>query len=162
MTRYVETGANVSEDGLYRYSLLRRWWERDYPGLVWIMLNPSTADHEYDDPTIRRVVGFSKAAGYGSAVVVNLYGLRVTRPVHLLDHPDPVGPENDEIVLERTRLADRVVVAWGAHEMARRRGDLIGRLPADRLYSLGTTKDGAPRHPLYVKGTTELERWPDR
>lgn len=159
MTTYLEAAARLSEDGLYRYALMRRW-HPTYPPVVWIMLNPSTADATEDDPTIRRVVGFSRSAGYGSAIVVNLYGLRVTRPVHLLDHPDPVGPENDGIVLSQALSSPRVVVAWGAHEMARRRGDLIGRLPADRLYCLGTTKDGAPRHPLYVKGATTLQRWP--
>jgi hypothetical protein len=62
--------------------------------MAWVMLNPSTADAEVDDPTIRRCMSFAKREGYDGIEVLNLYGLRATKPKHLLDHPDPEGPQN--------------------------------------------------------------------
>jgi hypothetical protein len=156
-----ETGAWISADGLYRYRLWRIW-DGSIPQMVFVMLNPSTADATTDDPTIRRCIGFAKRENCGGIEVVNLYALRATKPVHLLDHPDPEGPGNCMAWAEA--LYDRpqpvVVAAWGANS------DLAG-LPESKAlrgasqtwHCLGTTKDGAPRHPLYLKGNTPLQRW---
>lgn len=144
-------------DGEYRYWLTRQWG--DGPKACWIMLNPSTADAEQDDPTIRRCISFSKRWGCGSLVVVNLFARRCTRPVHLKDPGDPVGPENRRVIADAMTDAGVVVAAWGAHPMAQEPAG--GLLASSRpLYCLGKTKDGAPRHPLYVKGDAELVRWP--
>ena len=158
----VTPSAVISSDGLYRYRLGRYWG----PGKVmaWAMLNPSTADADVDDPTIRRCMGFARREGFDGIEVINLYGLRATKPKHLLDHPDPEGPDNLENwtdVLHDHRIG-MVVAAWGAHAG-------MGHLPAShaanrwgygvRWMCLGTTNDGYPRHPLYVKGDTELSRF---
>lgn len=110
------SGAITSNDDLYRYSLWRRWEGGNPHPLIFIMLNPSTADHEKDDQTISKCIGFATRAGYGGIEVINLYGLRATQPKHLLHHPDPEGPDNDKtwsFVLD-TFCDSPVVAAWGA------------------------------------------------
>jgi hypothetical protein len=158
----VSSTAAISHDGLYRWSLERRWDHR--PSLGFVMLNPSTADADVDDPTIRRCIGFAQREGHGGIYVVNLYALRATKPAHLLDYPDPEGHANVGAFMA---LPERVVVAYGAHVS-------MGGLPASKaaqwlrdearqrhiLYCLGITKDGHPRHPLYVRGDTPLLCWP--
>lgn len=154
--------ALISADGLYRWSLTRRWGRG--PMLTWLMLNPSTADAFTDDPTIRRCIGFAKAWGYGGIVVVNLFALRATHPELLNQHPDPVGPRNDDMILAAARAHSPLVVAWGADAPAERvqavtdllsleqRADPDGQCA--RLLALGHTKAGFPRHPLYVRADT--------
>ncbi len=149
-------GSSALIDGPYRYSL-DRWWG---PGrrMCFVMLNPSTADADQDDPTIRRCIGFAKRDAFDGITVVNLFAYRCTRPLHLSDVDDPVGPLNDGAVADAVRRSDVVVAAWGAHPMAVGRGKALAdwRVP---LHCLGTTKDGAPRHPLYVRGSAEVVPW---
>jgi hypothetical protein len=128
------------------------------------MLNPSTADAEQDDPTIRRCVGFSRSWGAGALVVVNLFALRSTDPAALLTHPEPVGADNDEhlrdVALDAWRDGGRLVCAWGAHLAAPPRAlEVHERVRDMDPLCLGTTKSGAPRHPLYVKATTVPTPW---
>src|SRR5581483_9586135 len=97
----------------YRYSLARFFGDG---GVVnFIMLNPSTADAETDDPTIRRCLGFAKAWGYGTLVVTNLFAYRATDPAELAKAGDPVGPDNDTRLWSEAQLSDLVVCAWGNH-----------------------------------------------
>lgn len=132
------------------------------PPLGWVLLNPSTADAELDDPTIRRVVAFTRAAGYDAALVGNLDALRATDPAELARHPDPTGPDNDTALDELVALAGgAVVAAWGAaadpHRVA---AVLAGPLAGVRLRCLGVTAGGQPRHPLYVPATQPLIAYP--
>ncbi len=153
-------------DRTYRYTLTRTWG--DGQPVVWIMLNPSTADCFTDDPTIRRVRNFTQrlAPDAGGLVVVNLYALRATDPNELWTHPDPVGPAGDYYLGSRARQGDLVIAAWGTHGAGHKRSpETLGRganVAAElkaagvQLHCLGTTKDGHPKHPLYVKGDTPL------
>lgn len=160
-------------DGPYRYWLERDWWTADMrdrervPGqvdlLTFVMLNPSTADGEVDDPTIRRCIGFAEREGATAMHVMNLYALRATDPAELLTHPDPVGVGNDELLksIPKHHTRFKTVVAWGAHKMATPERvsvltDAAAEVGTD-LWCLGKTKSGAPRHPLYVKGDTPLQ-----
>lgn len=150
--------ATFSANRTYRYLLTRTWG--DGPAAAWIMLNPSTADAFADDPTIWRVIGFSRREGCGSVAVVNLYGLRATDPAELWKHPDPVGWHGDDYLTAPARLhADLVIAAWGAGGARKGRGNhaatLLRHIGVD-LQCLGTTKDGHPRHPLYVRGDQPL------
>jgi hypothetical protein len=158
----VERGARISACGTYRY-LLWRAWDRHRPRIAWVMLNPSTADGVTDDPTIRRCIGFSGAWGTGGLTVANLFAFRATDPRSLARVADPVGPLNDSYL--RRMLADEhmfVVCAWGAQPCVMERATIIRNLlhaaglPA---YCLGTTKEGHPRHPLYVATSTLLVRF---
>lgn len=161
-------GAMLSRDGLYRYALTRIWDLAEHP-LAFVMLNPSTADALVDDPTIRRCRGYARREGYGGIVVVNLYGYRATRPEKLLDVDDPVGPQNDDALRELLGILGRtggpLVCAWGATnpKLTAPRVDRLEQL-ADaanvrELLCLGTTADGHPRHPLYVRGDAPLIPW---
>lgn len=151
--------AEFSDDGRYRY-LLQRQWDSTGRRCVFVMLNPSTADGSLDDPTIRRCVGFAKREGCAQLDVVNLYALRATRPVHLWEADDPVGPENDDwimnVTLEMGYGDDTLVIAaWGTHgkpDRVKRVLELV-ELP---MVCLGLTKDGSPRHPLYLPSAAPL------
>lgn len=165
----MERTARISDDGAYRYYLTRRWGPKaGY--VVWVMLNPSTADGLVDDPTIRRCIGFTKGWGYDALAVVNLYALRSTDPKALLTHPSPVGHENHQHVKRWLNGADLAVAAWGAFTVPKHveRSDWQGRLARPSIESycrdygtplrcLGTTKSGDPRHPLYVRGDVALQ-----
>lgn len=154
--------AVISACGYYRYRL-----ERTLPAgsgtMVWLMLNPSTADAEQDDPTIRKCLGFAQALGFARIVVVNLFAWRSTDPAGLADARDPVGPENDDAIRAAVREADVVVCAWGAHG-ARfvARVQHVRRLLQDAgvhpvCYGLTKGKRPQPKHPLMLAYTTPLE-----
>lgn len=157
-------GAALSEDGVYRYQLSRMW--SPAPRDVWIMLNPSTADADVDDPTIRRCMRFSRDWGAGGIVVVNLFALRATDPNELRRHPDPIGPDNDAAIARAVTIArargGNVIVAWGSHVMAVHRGRHVRDLVGDPLLCLGTTRGDHPRHPLYVRASTVPVAWSGR
>jgi hypothetical protein len=147
----VKGSALFSSCRRYRYLLTRRW--APGPTALWIMLNPSTADAQRDDPTIRRCIGFSRRWGFGSMHAVNLFALRSTDPGALLEVRDPVGPDTDRHICAQARSADRVIAAWGAFPLGQARGaELLDRLPVP-IHSLGRTASGAPRHPLYLRAT---------
>lgn len=168
-----EHGAEMTDDGRYRYRLWRRWGTGRHLGFV--MLNPSTADAVADDPTIRRCIGFAKREGLDGIEVVNLYAWRATHPTDLwraLHHGDDiVGPANDIAIatLAGNPRIDAVVLAWGAIpgqalEQSRRVAALIATAGAaagiDRTpLCLGTTALGEPRHPLMLRADTPLHEW---
>ena len=149
----------------YRYRLDRNWPGGDGSRAVWILLNPSTATETSNDPTIRRCVGFSQRWGVSALVVVNLFALRSTEPRGLAGAADPVGPENDqEIAAALAAVSDQpscVVCAWGHYAAAGRVAAVLALLAAGDLrpYCLGVTRDGHPRHPLYVPYSTKLQPW---
>lgn len=155
----VESWADISEDGRYRY-VLGRCWDEALPECVFIMLNPSTADASQDDPTIRRCINFAKSFGCGSLLVGNLYAYRATDPRDLFRAVEPTGgARNDAVLTELLSRGAVAVAAWGVHPKAARVAEVL-RLPgADGLTALATTKDGAPRHPLYVPGTASPMAW---
>ncbi len=154
--------AIISDCGQYRYKLTREAHDQ-FPTrgpALFIMLNPSTADASLDDPTIRRCRGFAKAWDCNGIVVANLYALRATNPADLWRHVDPVGPDNDAFLAALIREHETIVCAWGANAKPERVAQ-VRKLFRDinRPVCLGMTKDGAPRHPLYVRGDQPLIDW---
>ena len=144
----------------YRY-LLWRTWDFRLPRALFIMLNPSTADATQNDPTLRRCIGFAKSWACGSLEVVNLFAFRSTDPAILTQVPDPVGPENDTYTEQAIARASHIVCAWGAHKhIANRYIEVLHILEGKDVYCLGWTKEGLPRHPLYVPANTALLRYP--
>lgn len=141
--------------GMYRYSLWREWCPDSLP-VAFIMLNPSTADDRKDDPTIRRCIGFAHAWGFGALEVVNLFAYRATDSRKLIGVDDPVGPENDGYIMHAVERCSYIVVAWGTKGVLLDRNRQVIRLLAGwrHVGCLGVTKDGHPRHPLYVRGNT--------
>jgi hypothetical protein len=155
--------AKISTCGRYRYTLHRRW-DVTKSRAVFIMLNPSTADAEQDDPTIRRCTDFARTWGLGGIVVLNLYAYRATKPTDLWRTVDPVGPDNDRHLLNYLTGDDLIIAAWGVNAEPVRVSALrimLHGLGSRRsaVHCLGMTKAGAPRHPLYVRGDTEPQLW---
>lgn len=183
---YLYKGATISACGRYRYRLWREWrlhplpaqwnmWEdeRGKPALdgaghqlgvpkrcVFIMLNPSTADGDTDDPTIRRCVGFAKAWGYDRLEVINLFAYRTTNPRELLglNHADdPVGIDNQRYIEHALEDNGIIVCAWGAHGSHLGQDEtVIGWLGGHKLHALKITADGQPGHPLYLPANLKL------
>jgi hypothetical protein len=175
--KWEHSTAVLSPDRVYRYMLIRTWGtqhefalddahaaERAGKLVHFVMLNPSTADEREDDPTIRRVCDFAKRWGYEGVVVTNLFALRTPHPSELINHPAPVGDDNavrTRQAVERTQLT---VCAWGAYGRFKDAGDAMRQFlrtmrPTEFVMHLGLTKDGAPRHPLYIKADTPLQIW---
>lgn len=155
--------AIISECGQYRY-LLQQPSEVDHPDratALFVMLNPSTADAELDDPTIRRCRGFARDWGCAGLNVANLYAYRATKPADLWTAAHPEGPLNDYYLASLARDHKDFVCAWGANARPERVYAVSEILKASgaRLWCLGTTKSGAPRHPLYVRADQPLIPW---
>jgi hypothetical protein len=153
--------AEISDFEVYRYSLTRYWGPSAM--LPFVMLNPSTADADIDDPTIRRCMSFARREGFGGVKVVNLFAFRATKPADMKSAADPFGPLTEQALTtvanhSRTHTTP-IVCAWGANgtdaAAARALACLI-RGPV-RLVCLGKTASGAPRHPLYVRGDQPFE-----
>ena len=146
-------GALLSDDSLYRYRLWRLW-QPDKPIMVWVMLNPSTADASRDDQTLKKCMGFARANHYdGGVILVNLFAWRAGKPCDLELARDPVGPGNDEHVLWACGLPGTALIAgWGATRFGHQRALFVRELikrTGRSLHCIGTTKDGYPRHPLH-------------
>lgn len=151
--------ATVSACGLYRYQLWRCWG--DGKTACFVLLNPSVADADNDDPTIRRCIGFAKRERCSRLCVVNLFAGRATDPRDMQQMADPIGPRNDLSILEATiaEPAPLVIAAWGAGGAYRGRAQQIVTALAFtgvEVMCLGVTKDGQPRHLLYVKADEPL------
>lgn len=149
----VTSGAQLSVDGLYRYRLWREVGGRAMNVVVFVMLNPSTADGEKDDQTIRKCKEFARQWGFRRLEVVNLFAWRATNPKELPKVADPIGSENDRMIEERCLAADWVICAWGSDRFAARRAQEVTRILRRlniELRCLRKSKDGNPWHPLYV------------
>lgn len=164
----VRRHARISTCGQYRYALWREWRTPLDPSrwVTFVMLNPSTADATIDDPTIRRCVGFARALGGTGLAVANLYAYRATKPADLWHAADPVGPENADTLAMFLDTSARhgfpVIAAWGSNAKPDRVQSVLSLPGAERLTTLGTTKQGAPRHPLYVRGDQPLIPYDER
>lgn len=159
--KYLSTAAGLSEDTRYRY-----WLQRVLPegnGIVlFVGLNPSTADALNDDPTIRKAVGFAQRWGFRTVWMGNLHAWRATDPRQLGVVEDPIGPENRDWLVGMVQQATLVVAAWGSHRLHGTASTLAGWiLSQEKTLCLGQNQDGTPKHILYLPYTTSLrhERW---
>lgn len=145
-----ESSARFSECRRYRYELWRKW-DNSKPYAMFIGLNPSTADEAIDDPTIRRCIAFSKSWGFGSLCMTNLFAFRATDPEVMKSESFPIGGHENDLALRS--LADGagvVVAAWGVHGTHLDRAAAVMKM-LPKLHCLGLSKDGHPRHPLYMR-----------
>lgn len=148
-------GAVISDDGRYRYSLWRIWRD-DLQPILWVGLNPSTADATTDDATIRRMRNFSANWGFGGILVGNLFALRSTDPGGLHEVEDPFGPENDAYLERMGQKANMIVCCWGAFSLAKGANFYMRALfPDRRLHCLGLTASGQPKHPVRLANSTK-------
>jgi hypothetical protein len=152
--------AVISKDKRFRYQL-SRIWDDQKPLMMFIMLNPSTANAQKDDPTIRRCIGFAESWGYGGILIGNLYAYRATDPNDLKLAGYPTGSRNTISLLQMADRVDLIVCAWGNSE-----GSIFQRLPYPifirhryKLHYLTKTSDDSPGHPLYLKSTLKPIPW---
>lgn len=153
-----QSGAKFSRCLRYRYALWRRWAWHGYPSsiVMFIGLNPSTADETINDPTIRRCIDFAKRWDRHGLVMMNAYAYRATNPKDMLTTTEPIGELNDDELIRRAADCDLLVAAWGNH-CSTDRQEQVCRLLNRRIMCLGKTNTGRPRHPLYLKKETPLE-----
>ena len=152
----------------YRYSLKRsnRPWSQleGSRTIAFIGVNPSTADAENDDPTIRKCWGFTERWGYDGFIMLNLFAFRATDPGTLKRITcDPVGPRNNEFLAQFARRCDKTILMYGNN------GTLYGRdlevlsllrTPETRpLYCLKQNRTGTPAHVLYLPNDSELKEF---
>jgi len=157
-------GASFSPCQRYRYALWREW-DATKPIVAFVGLNPSTADAEWDDPALQSVQRLARAWGFGRVTMLNAFAWRSTDPDGLIGLDDPVGPENDSAITAVAGEAGRIVFAWGRFQKIRgmvgRRTFVLRRLlrrSACEVGHRGLNADGSPKHPLFLKGTTEFVR----
>ncbi|WP_420863940.1 DUF1643 domain-containing protein [Algirhabdus cladophorae] len=151
--------AQYSDCERYRY-FLTRVWDADGPRALFIMLNPSTATEQQNDPTVERCERRARALGFGAFCVTNIFAWRDTDPKNMRAAQDPVGPENDATLLRFCDWANTIIVAWGTHGAHLNRGPTVLELLGTTgrpLYHLGLSKAGHPKHPLYIAYTQQPE-----
>lgn len=151
-------GATLSSDGLYRYHLWRKWGRGET--MVWIMLNPSTADGDVDDQTVTKCMGFARRWGYVGIEVLNLYSLRTPDPMVLRDVEDPEGPLNAgtwSYVLKAYRSSLKVAAWGGSFPRALPASLALAGVDTRHWRCLGHTTEGHPRHPARIAYATTLQ-----
>ena len=145
------SGAVFSRDERYRYGLWRNW-NPSLGKVLFIGLNPSTADHQQNDPTIRRCIAFAQHWDYGGMLVGNLFAYRATRPPDLRKASQPAGPDNEKWLLRMAAVADLVIACWGNDGSYLSQDQSIQEL-LPKLHCLKLNTTGAPAHPLYLRKT---------
>ncbi len=141
--------AKFSECRKYRYALWRTW-DISKPYVMFVGLNPSTADEKTDDPTLTRCINYAKSWGYGGVCMVNLFAFRATEPNVMKAAKDPMGKDNNDWLKKLANDSGLIVAAWGND------GSYLGRSKKVRellpnLHCLNINKSGEPAHPLYQK-----------
>ena len=155
----VKKSAVISPCERYRYILRRQWEEgNQIKWMAFIMLNPSTADAEQDDQTIRKCIGFAKRERCGGLIVVNLFAYRATDPKELPLVPDKFGPDFFHYFPMGISEANIIVAAWGSNESVRI-SHIKAILGYRTVYCLGTNQNGSPKHPCYLSLKTPLEEF---
>jgi len=156
-----ESEAIYSECERYRYALTRVW-DADGKRVLFIMLNPSTATEVQNDPTVERCERRARALGFGAFRVLNIFAWRATDPRDMRAAADPVGPDNDAMIVESLPWADQVICAWGTHGAHLNRGPEVAamlRAQGTPLHHLGLSKQGHPKHPLYIGYAVQPTIW---
>ena len=142
--------AEFSKDRKYRYTLWRIWDEKK-PYVMFICLNPSTADETEDDPTVRRCIGFAERWGYGAVCMTNLFAYRATDYKKMKSANNPIGEENDKYLKKIAKDAAIIVAAWSNHGTFMNRSKQVRKI-LPNLHYLKLNKSGEPSHPLYLRG----------
>ena len=157
----MKRSAKISDCGQYRYTLRRNWQGPNDKTVsaAFIMLNPSTADHEQEDPTLKRCINFAKKIGVNDLLVVNLFALRSPDPAALAGHVDPVGPENAAFLDHAVKNYGTVILGWGSEPIAQARAEEFlaeYEQHRHRFQCFGKNKGGSPKHPLYLAAESKL------
>ncbi len=149
----MDKDATLDESRIYRYVLIRKWGNNDDNFVNFILLNPSTADEKFDDPTIKACITFAKSWAYDGFYVTNLFAFRATKPKNLKKASDSIGPLNNHYIEEIAKKSKKIVIAWGNHGGFKQRDKEVLQILAKICtpYCIQKLKKGYPKHPLYVK-----------
>lgn len=147
--------ADISACGKYRYYLERTVVQDNDKRLLFIMLNPSTADGFKDDATIRRCKMFTRVLGFGLLSVVNLHAYRATKPKDLVGVDDTLGPHYDKYIKQAIAEADMIICAWGNNGKSRAKDFMLTYCKDIDVHCLYHTQDDQPAHPLFAPSLTK-------
>ncbi len=163
VTKAIKSIADFSECMHYRWTLTRHFEGDDPRVLNFVMLNPSTANADFNDPTVARCENRTLAMGYGTMIITNIFAFRATDPQNMRQYTAPVGDENDEAIVKSAQKADMVICAWGNHGQFMQRGQQVKLLLAENnianLYYLKMNGCGEPAHPLYLRNELQPVLW---
>ena len=160
-TKAIKSSATFSDCAQYRYNLMRQF-SNGTRVINFIMLNPSTANENVNDPTIAKCENRSIKLGFDKMVITNLFAYRATDPSDMMIVDDPIGEENDNYILNHAKCAELVLCAWGNHgEYRYRSEDVIRMLKKNgiKLHALKLNSSGEPAHPLYLSNKLEIFEW---
>ncbi len=143
------SGATLSKCRKYRYVLWRKW-NKSLPTIMFIGLNPSTANEHENDPTILKCINYSKNWGFGGFYITNLFAYRTFSPAILKKNNSPVGQKNNYWILKTSKLTKKTIACWGDHGTFQDRDVQVKKL-ISQLYCININKTGQPSHPLYQK-----------
>lgn len=157
-----ESGAAFSECGQYRYALWRKW-DKLKPMVMCIGLNPSTATKDKPDPTITRVIGLTKSAGYGGFYMMNLFAYITPYPKKLKEAADVLG-NNNQWLSDVSAICRDTIFCWGGFEIVSLSGKFNDRVQLmvqmfPNALCFGYTSQHQPRHPLMLKKDTPLQKY---
>ena len=144
-----DSGADFSKCRKYRYTLWR-FWDRSLPKVMFLGLNPSTADEIKNDPTVTRCINYAKLWGFGGMYMMNIFAFRTTYPVELKKANDPIGKNNNSWIMKISKDVDKCIGAWGNDGNFMSRHETICKIIPE-LYCLKINQSGQPSHPLYLK-----------
>ena len=154
--KYLAMEAVLDENKKYRY-LLHRKWGMNGQKMVFICLNPSTADGKVDDPTLQKCVAIADNNGCHELEIVNLFAFRATDHKKLHTVIDPVGPLNDQYIQQTANSAAIVVLAWGNKGRLKERDqEVLDLVMGNKLMCLKQNNNGCPAHPLYQRADSKL------
>ena len=152
-----------SQDRVYRYVLKHSWcdiFDDVEKPIVWIALNPSTADENQLDPTLTRIRNFSNQFGYNCFYMLNIFAFRSTDPKNMLNCKQPIGKDNDCWIKQICNKTDKIVCCWGnIGKHLNRSNEIRQLLKGYPLFYLDMSKQNQPKHPLYLSSKLELKRY---
>lgn len=151
----MKKSAKLSACKKYRYTLSRQW-DENLPTLICVGLNPSTADHKVDDPTIKRCIQYAQSWNYGSLLMLNLFAYRATEPKTLLLVDDPIGKRNNYYLKKNLDPTTKVLLMWGNWGSIQNRNKQVLKM-IENPFCLHVNKSGEPAHPLYLKKDLQLQ-----
>ncbi len=151
MENKIKSSAEFSVCKKYRYALWRVW-DSNKPSVMFIGLNPSTADDVNNDPTVTRCINFARNWGYGGLCMANIFAYRETKRHIMKEQNDPIGPDNDKWLKKLAAESDLVVAAWGNDGAHLNRSKAVTNL-IENLHCISLNKTGEPSHPLYLNSS---------
>jgi len=157
-----ENKCEFSPDQKYRYYLQRNFKKNAKNLLVFIMLNPSTANEQYNDPTVERCQNHALNKNYDGMIILNIFAYRTTNPKQLLQTKNPIGEKNNQTIINTIKKHQNIICAWGNHGKILNRSNEIKKIlkkHRKKTQAFEITKQNEPKHPLYIPYNKKLKQY---